>query len=107
MFSDDCVYRDNRFENNGAGVAVMYSRRVIMKHNLFVNNWGASSYGLLLKEITDSEIFENEFSVATPSVFDPRVATASKSTVTVSAGTGGPSGSWQAAWITISRKTIS
>ncbi len=62
MFSDDCVYRDNQFENNGAGVAVMYSRRVMMKHNLFVNNWGASSYGLLLKEITDSEIFENEFS---------------------------------------------
>jgi len=61
MFSDDCIYRDNRFEDNGAGVAVMYSRRVIMKHNLFVNNWGASSYGLLLKEITDSEIFENEF----------------------------------------------
>jgi len=62
MFSDDCVYRDNRFEDNGAGVAVMYSRRVIMKHNYFVNNWGASSYGLLLKEITDSKIFENEFS---------------------------------------------
>ncbi len=62
MFSDDCIYHDNRFENNGAGVAVMYSRRVIMKHNEFVNNWGAASYGLLLKEITDSEIFENEFS---------------------------------------------
>ena len=62
MFSDDCEYRDNRFENNGAGVAVMYSRRVMMKQNQFVNNWGASSYGLLLKEITDSEIFDNEFS---------------------------------------------
>lgn len=62
MFSDDCVYRENRFENNGAGVAVMYSRRVTMKDNLFVNNWGASSYGLLLKEITDSEIYDNEFS---------------------------------------------
>lgn len=62
MFSDDCVYHNNRFENNGAGVAVMYSRRVIMKQNKFVNNWGASSYGLLLKEITDSEIFDNEFS---------------------------------------------
>ena len=62
MFSDDCVYHNNRFEDNGAGVAVMYSRRVKMTSNKFINNWGASSYGLLLKEITDSEIFENEFS---------------------------------------------
>lgn len=61
MFSDDCTYRGNRFENNGAGVAVMYSSRVIMNNNLFVNNWGTSSYGMLLKEITDSDIFDNEF----------------------------------------------
>lgn len=61
MFSDDCVYHNNRFEDNGAGVAVMYSRRVKMEHNMFVRNWGASSYGLLLKEITDSELRYNEF----------------------------------------------
>lgn len=62
MFSDDCIYRGNRFEDNGAGVAVMYSRRVMMENNSFVRNWGASSYGLLLKEISDSEIKRNRFS---------------------------------------------
>lgn len=62
MFSDDCSYHRNRFENNGAGVAVMYSKRVMMEDNEFVQNWGASSYGLLLKEITDSVILHNDFS---------------------------------------------
>ncbi len=62
MFSDDCTYHRNRFEDNGAGVAVMYSKRVMMEENEFVQNWGASSYGLLLKEITDSEIKHNDFS---------------------------------------------
>jgi nitrous oxidase accessory protein len=61
MFSDDCRYHHNRFEDNGAGVAVMYSRRVIMEYNRFAHNWGSSSYGLLLKEITDSEIRHNDF----------------------------------------------
>ncbi len=62
MFSDDCTYHRNRFEDNGAGVAVMYSKRVMMEDNEFLQNWGASSYGLLLKEITDSEIKHNNFS---------------------------------------------
>ena len=62
MFSDDCIYKNNHFINNGAGVAVMYSRRVLMEDNRFLDNWGSSSYGLLLKEITDSEIHHNEFS---------------------------------------------
>ena len=61
MFSDDCIYHHNRFENNGAGVAVMYSKRVKMKQNSFIHNWGSSSYGLLLKELTDSEIVQNSF----------------------------------------------
>ncbi len=61
MFSDDCIYHHNRFEDNGAGVAVMYSRRVIMKHNRFADNWGSASYGILLKDITDSEIRNNDF----------------------------------------------
>ncbi len=68
MFSDDCTYSRNRFEDNGAGVAVMYSKRVIMKDNVFIKNWGASSYGLLLKEITDSEIVHNEFSENTTGI---------------------------------------
>ncbi|MCK5781416.1 MAG: nitrous oxide reductase family maturation protein NosD [Flavobacteriales bacterium] len=61
MFSNDDEYRDNTFENNGAGVAVMYSKRIIMIGNTFKKNWGSASYGLLLKEIYDGEIFNNTF----------------------------------------------
>jgi nitrous oxidase accessory protein len=61
MFSHHDHYLDNRFEDNGAGVAVMYTTHVTMQGNSFVHNWGASSYGLLLKEISDSEITGNHF----------------------------------------------
>jgi nitrous oxidase accessory protein len=61
MFSDSCVYEGNSFINNGAGVAVMYTRRVIMRNNLFLDNWGSSSYALLLKDINDSYIVGNIF----------------------------------------------
>jgi nitrous oxidase accessory protein len=40
---------------------VMYAQRVRMEGNLFEDNWGASAYGLLLKEIADSEIVGNRF----------------------------------------------
>ncbi|MBL0269026.1 MAG: nitrous oxide reductase family maturation protein NosD [Chitinophagaceae bacterium] len=61
MFSNDDVYQHNIFSNNGAGVAVMYSKKVIMKQNQFEQNWGPSAYGLLLKDITDSDIRHNTF----------------------------------------------
>ncbi|WP_179351191.1 nitrous oxide reductase family maturation protein NosD [Winogradskyella vidalii] len=61
MFSNDDTYEDNIFENNGAGVAVMFSRRIKMYNNIFKKNWGTASYGLLLKEINDGEIKGNTF----------------------------------------------
>jgi len=61
MFSHECEYRDNRFERNGAGVAVMYTRHMTMEGNTFADNWGPASYGLLLKEIRDSRIVRNTF----------------------------------------------
>lgn len=61
MFSDNSIYRGNTFNKNGAGVAVMYSRNVDMIDNIFENNWGTSSYGLLLKDINDSRITGNRF----------------------------------------------
>ncbi len=62
MFSNKNDYHDNVFSNNGAGVAVMFSKFVKMKNNQFINNWGSASYGLLLKEIYDAEIEDNLFS---------------------------------------------
>jgi nitrous oxidase accessory protein len=61
MFSDDCVYEENTFQHNGSGVAVMYTRRVRMTANTFARNRGAAAYGLLLKDISDSQILGNRF----------------------------------------------
>jgi nitrous oxidase accessory protein len=61
MFSHKDAYLENRFSGNGAGVAVMFTRSVTMTGNTFSNNWGDASYGLLLKEISDSRITANHF----------------------------------------------
>lgn len=61
MFSNDDVYQENTFRENGAGVAVMYSKKVKMIRNHFEENWGPSSYGILLKDISDSYISNNTF----------------------------------------------
>jgi nitrous oxidase accessory protein len=61
MFSHNDTYTNNTFKDNGAGVAVMYSKGVIMRNNDFVHNWGDAAYGLLLKEISDSKIEHNRF----------------------------------------------
>ncbi len=61
MFSNDDIYQENTFEKNGAGVAVMFSKKIKMYNNIFKKNWGSASYGLLLKEINDAEIIGNIF----------------------------------------------
>ena len=61
MFSNHNTYAKNIFINNGAGVAVMFSKFIRMENNIFAKNWGMASYGLLLKEIYDAEIINNTF----------------------------------------------
>ncbi|MEP7375230.1 MAG: nitrous oxide reductase family maturation protein NosD [Chitinophagaceae bacterium] len=61
MFSHSDHYIQNTFRNNGAGVSVMFSKKVNMEGNHFEENWGASAYGILLKEISDSYISNNTF----------------------------------------------
>lgn len=61
MFSDGCGYHGNVFADNGAGVAVMYARDVVMEGNDFRGNLGNAAFGLLLKDITDSRIHANRF----------------------------------------------
>ena len=69
MFSNDDHYIGNTFRSNGAGVAVMYSKKVKMELNHFENNWGASSYGILLKDISDSDVHNNVFHKNTVGIF--------------------------------------
>jgi len=69
MFSNNDEYRDNTFINNGAGVAVMYTKGVKMINNHFLHNWGSSAYGLLLKDIRDSFVSGNEFEENSVGIF--------------------------------------
>ncbi len=61
MFSDGNSYIGNTFAENGAGVAVMFSKFIEMKKNIFKKSWGSASYGLLLKEISDATLENNIF----------------------------------------------
>lgn len=69
MFSNDDLYEQNTFTDNGAGVAVMFSDHIAMVDNHFLENWGRASYGLLLKEIYDSKIEGNLFEKNTTGIF--------------------------------------
>lgn len=69
MFSNDDTYSNNVFKENGAGVAVMFSKRVTMEANTFENNWGPSAYGILLKEISDSKMTSNKFYQNTVAIY--------------------------------------
>lgn len=69
MFSNNDAYITNLFRNNGAGVAVMFTKNVTMINNTFDENWGDAAYGLLLKEISDSYIYGNHFIRNTSGIF--------------------------------------
>jgi nitrous oxidase accessory protein len=69
MYSDDCKYEENTFRANGAGVAVMYTKRVVMRGNQFDSNWGSAAFGLLLKEVYDVQLHGNRFHKNTIGLF--------------------------------------
>lgn len=69
MFSNNDTYEHNQFEDNGAGVAVMFSKQVNMFYNTFSQNWGDAAYGILLKEISDGRIENNLFSKNTSGIY--------------------------------------
>ena len=69
MFSNSDSYIANQFIANGAGVAVMFSKEVRMYNNYFKENWGEAAYGILLKEISDSEILANTFEQNTAALY--------------------------------------
>ncbi len=69
MFSNNDDYFQNEFRRNGAGVAVMFSKKINMWKNIFEHNWGKASYGLLLKEIYDADIKDNSFKENTIGIY--------------------------------------
>lgn len=69
MFSHNNWYIGNTFSDNGAGVAVMFSNGVHMHRNIFSKNWGNAAYGILMKEINDSNVEHNQFLNNTTSIY--------------------------------------
>ncbi|MDN3670688.1 nitrous oxide reductase family maturation protein NosD [Echinicola jeungdonensis] len=69
MFSNYDRYEANVFEQNGSGVAVMFSKHIKMFNNHFLENWGGASYGILLKEISDGLMVHNTFERNTVGIY--------------------------------------
>jgi len=61
MFASNNKFFKNHFYDNSTGVAVMFSKNIKVKENLFERSRDGSSYGLLVKDITDSEFTNNTF----------------------------------------------
>jgi len=54
MYADHNEFADNRFTNNIAGAAIMFSRGIPLRRNeMAYNKSGASGYGILLKDVDD------------------------------------------------------
>jgi len=60
MNSDDNNFEDNIFSDNVAGAAIMYSKRITLRRNAFINNRGFSSFGILFQDCDDC-VTENNF----------------------------------------------
>ena len=63
MSSDDNKFEDNIFSDNIAGAAIMYSKRIELRRNAFINNRGFSSFGILFQACDDC-LTENNFIIS-------------------------------------------
>lgn len=61
MFSNDNKFYRNHFTKNSTGVAIMYSKNIEIKENFFEKSKDSNSYGILLKDISDSDFSKNVF----------------------------------------------
>ncbi|HEV2667694.1 MAG TPA: nitrous oxide reductase family maturation protein NosD, partial [Blastocatellia bacterium] len=61
MSSDANKFEENVFSDNVAGAAIMYSRKIELRRNVFVHNRGFSSFGVLFQDCEDNVAEENFF----------------------------------------------
>ncbi len=63
MYADSNAFLRNSFHDNVAGAAIMFTRGIVMKHNIFLRNRGFASYGILLQDchemIADSNVISD------------------------------------------------
>ncbi len=69
MFAHNNSYFTNYFKQNGAGVAVMFTKKVVFMNNTFEESWGDASYGVLFKELSDCYLSGNTFYKNTTGIF--------------------------------------
>lgn len=61
MWSDENRFTRNFFHENVSGAAIMYSKRVSLKENIFQNHRGLGNFGLFLQTSEESIIEDNLF----------------------------------------------
>lgn len=63
MYADSNIFLRNTFHHNVAGAAIMYSRGITMRHNVFSHNRGFASFGILFQDchglVADSNIISD------------------------------------------------
>ena len=63
MYADSNTFLRNTFRDNVAGAAIMFTRGIVMKHNIFLRNRGFASYGMLLQDchysVADSNVISD------------------------------------------------
>ncbi len=69
MYSSRNIVRRNRFVGNVVGTFVMYSRHLLVDHNVFAESGGSGGMGLGLKESGNLEITRNRFVGNTEGVY--------------------------------------
>jgi len=69
MYSDKNTFEGNIFERNGTGSALMYSKNIVLRKNVFRLNLGLNGFGILLKSLSDSIAEENVIADNTVGIF--------------------------------------
>ena len=59
MYADSNVFLRNLFADNVAGAAVMYSRCITIRHNVFYRNRGFASFGILFQDCSSLSVDSN------------------------------------------------
>jgi len=69
MYSNDNLYEENVFEESRTGSALMYSKHITLRRNVFQRNRGSRAFGILFKDCNDSIMEENILRENTTGIF--------------------------------------
>ncbi|BCS32348.1 NosD protein [Luteitalea sp. TBR-22] len=69
MYSDHNRFEDNRFRDNAAGAALMSSKHILLRRNVFEANRNHRAYGILLQTVEFSTLDRNRIDGNTTGVF--------------------------------------